>query len=575
MNGVSKSVEDMLTLTATANEVINLGFPQTFAITRPAGTLSTTYASYFITGTSDPSQPVYFGNAEIERLGTKGLFGVLVSLEMGTNTFTFSQGGSSSTVTITRTGETVPKISGITSMYPTYYGSANAGEALLVECTAPAGATVTATFGGSTTTLSPVVQSAYTGAAITYRGSLIVGTNYTAGQTTNAGKITYTLTYNGATTDYPSDGNVYIAGAGSRIAVQVNGYLGAVYEDYNNLGVFRELYKKGTIDYIESQNNEYYKLSSGGYLPTSQGDIIEGTVAINNQISDVSASFHNKNETYTFQGTATPAFYTKTSDNTFSITFYNSSGTPSVNYSASRLFSNVSVSESGGKVTYTFTQKASGNLWGYNVSFDGNNTVLRVAYKPSLSGGARPLSGITIVLDPGHGAADSGASGVPGKTGPAENAINLAHAQIVKDLLEQQGANVLMTRTSTNGFLELNERLEFFENSGADMFVSLHHNSLLENVDANKPSGVEIYYHTPSSKNLANYMLNAVASGTGRANRFVRQDYFRVTILPYAPSILCELGYLTNPLEYERITTQSEIDKTAQAIVNGIVQSLS
>jgi len=550
---------------------LDMSFPQTFAITRPDEKISTTLTSYFITGTSDPSQPVYFGEEEITRLGSKGLFGVHVDLAMGDNTFTFSQGDDKTTVTITRKPQTTAKITGLVqeSIYPAFNGSARAGGTLLAECTAPSGAKVTATFEKQTVELKQVAQ-ANAGLPATFRGGFTLAGEYADDETANAGKIEYTMTYGGTTKTYESTGDVFVAGANSRLAVQVSNYLGLVYPDPAVPSSFREKLKKGGVDYIESQTNDHYKLSSGGYLPTEAGRIIEGKVAVKNTLSSVESASGAKFESYTFKGTITPVFFAKMGEGTFSLTLFNSDGTPAVDLSSSRLFSTAEPTVSGGAVTYEFTQKVQGNLWGYNVSYTGTDTVLRFAYKPHVSEGDKPLTGITIVLDPGHGDQDNGALGVPGKTGPDENAVNMAHALLTRDLLEKQGAKVLLTRSRKDEFLTLDQRVEFFEKSGADLFVSIHHNSLAESTDANTVSGTEVYYHSGLSRSTANKLLENLTAGTGRNKRKVAQSYYRVTILPYAPAVLCELGYLCNPLEYENLTSAAQQEKTAQALVSGI-----
>jgi N-acetylmuramoyl-L-alanine amidase len=44
--------------------------------------------------------------------------------------------------------------------------------------------------------------------------------------------------------------------------------------------------------------------------------------------------------------------------------------------------------------------------------------------------------------------------------------------------------------------------------------------------------------------------------------------------MPYAPAILMELGYMSNPLEYEKATTQSQINQVAEAIADGVKRAL-
>lgn len=561
---------------------INLTIPAKFIIAKPSDSLTTTLEKYFITGLSDPQKPVYFGDAEIERMGTKGVFGVLVDLQMGENTFTFSQDGKNQTVKITRKAY-VPSASipigdiNQSSMVPSIFAGAKVGGELELGCIAPSGASVTAKFGGKSVKLKQAAVTELEGVPAFFKGSIPIeaGDGYDSDITQIAGKVAYEMTYKNETKKYESSGDVYIAGENSRIAVRVKDYMAFVYpkSDLNDLPQESEKLKFGAADYMKSQGNLYAELSSGGFVAKERVEIIEGKVTVGNKLSKVKNSKKSKNETYTFTGTNKPAYATNLSNGKFSITFFNTTGAPEANVSGSKLFSDVAVKEGENSVTYTFTLGA-GSLWGYNVGFNGKNTILAFNYKPELGSDPRPFEGMTIVIDPGHGGKEIGAAGIANLNGPAEADLNLAHAYATRDLLASMGANVLLTRADDTYF-DLDSRLKTPEATKADMFISLHHNSIGENVDANKIFGVEVYYHTGMSKKLADSMMSRVTSGLNRKERFVEQSYYRVTLSPYSPSVLVELGYISNPLEYERATSESQINKVAEAVAAGIKQALS
>jgi len=100
---------------------------------------------------------------------------------------------------------------------------------------------------------------------------------------------------------------------------------------------------------------------------------------------------------------------------------------------------------------------------------------------------AAPLSRIKkIVIDAGHGGNDPGAIG---RTGLREKDINLDIAKRLKSVLKSEGVEVVMTR-STDTFVPLSRRVEMANNSGADLFISIHSN-------ANRVrslNGFEVYY---------------------------------------------------------------------------------
>lgn len=558
------------------NDGINLTIPQKLDVTRPAGKITTTYDKYFIMGTSDPELPVYIGDTKIERQGSKGVFGVFVNLNLGTNKFTFSQGDKSKIVTITRKAYVNPAavpITGIqqSSMVPAVFSGVKVGGELELSCIAPSGASVTATFNGQSVKLKQVAQ-AKAGVPATFKAMLPVNGSYDDDATRKIGKVQYSLEYNGKTENYTSTGDVYVAGKNSNVAVRLTSYMGFVYPNLNNLSIIKEKLKIGAVDFLKSQDNTYAGLASGGYVSKEHLEVVTGKVSVGNKFSKVRFSGKSKSESYTFTGTNNPAYVTKLSDGKFSITFYNTTGEPKPDVAKSKLFSDVSISSGERYVTYSFTQKNS-NLWGYVIDYTENGTVLTFKYKPKLSSGSTPFEGITVILDPGHGGTDKGALGFAPLTGPTETDVNLAHAYATRDVLESMGAKVAFTRRQ-DVFFSLDDRLRAQEATGADIYVSIHHNSIGENVDANKVSGVEIYYHTAMSKRLANSMMAAVTTDTNRKPRFVQQSYYRVTLSPYSPSILLELGYISNPLEYERAANNAQIKKAAEAIAEGIVNAL-
>jgi N-acetylmuramoyl-L-alanine amidase len=570
------SLDTLLTATATGDKELNLSIPTTLRITRPAEDLTTTYATYFITGTSDPGLPLYFEGEEIIRQGTKGTFGVLVNLEMGSNAFSFTQGDKRVSAFITRKKSSSAPLTIIqqSSMFPAVQGGAKVGGTIPVRCIAPAGAEVTASFGGKSVSLTQVA-AASPGIPATFTGKLTVAGDYASGVTTRAGAVTYTLRHNGETTSYKSSGEMFIAGEGAGIAIRVTEYAGFVYPDLDDLSQIREKVKAGAADYIIDQNNSYFKLSSGGWVSTDRVKIIEGETKVSSTLKGAESDFDTSRETYTFSATRFPFYYSRVSDGAFYLTFYNTSGTPKPSVTSSKLFSSVSASEKeNGSVVYAFKLKESASVWGYDVAFEDGTITLQFNYRPRLSTStAKPLDGIRILLDPGHGGTDPGALGVAGLTGPYESTINLAHAYAVRDKLTSLGAKVMLT-TNQDIYFSLDDRIKTIEDWDADLYLSIHHNSIGETADANKAAGMEVYYHTGYSKRLANSMMEGLSANLNRNNRFVSQSYFRVTLMPYAPAILMELGYMSNPLEYEKATTQSQINQVAEAIADGVQRAL-
>ena len=114
---------------------------------------------------------------------------------------------------------------------------------------------------------------------------------------------------------------------------------------------------------------------------------------------------------------------------------------------------------------------------------------------------------IVVVLDPGHGGSDSGASG----NGLREKDLTLKIAQYAKQELEKYaGVTVYLTRTS-DGYVGLKDRATYAKSVNADIFVSLHINSN----KSTSPNGAGIYYPN------RNYNASFSDIGNGLATKII------------------------------------------------------
>jgi len=180
----------------------------------------------------------------------------------------------------------------------------------------------------------------------------------------------------------------------------------------------------------------------------------------------------------------------------------------------------------------------------------------------------RDTSKPLIMIDAGHGGSDEGA-----KVGSCiEKKIALKLSQIVKQMLELRGYEVRMTRTKDE-FISLPKRVELAQVVKAKIFMSFHCNSS-PNPDAH---GVEIFYHDSkdsfkqkSSKRLASCALHNVLQHTGAHSRGVKRGNFHVIRETNMPSILVEIGFLTNVNEKDKLKDLSYLEKIAQGIASGV-----
>ena len=217
----------------------------------------------------------------------------------------------------------------------------------------------------------------------------------------------------------------------------------------------------------------------------------------------------------------------------------------------------------------------------------------------------------TIVVDPGHGGKDPGAS----DNGVVEKNVNLAIGLELEKALQARGYNVIMTRR-TDVYLKLQERTDIANNANADLFVSVHVNALPSKKDM---TGFEIYIMAlPTDKDAMNLakienreyvegkgfdtanvdrrteMLLRILGDMQQNNKISESTEFaaalynagvrnslpmrRVAQAPFfvlrgagMPAVLLETGFVTNATESKRLTTQAYQQKIAGAMAEGIV----
>ncbi len=186
-----------------------------------------------------------------------------------------------------------------------------------------------------------------------------------------------------------------------------------------------------------------------------------------------------------------------------------------------------------------------------------------------LPSGPRPQQGqLTVVIDPGHGGGDPGAIGIGGLR---EKDINLTVSRRVQATLAAQGINVLMTR-SDDSEVELEPRVVFADRADADVFVSIHSNSIsLSRPDV---SGLETYYYS-SGQRLAQTIHDNILQRTSLRDRGVRTARFYVLVRTSMPAVLVETGFVTGSEDAARFRDPQALDVLADAIAAGILQYLN
>ncbi|MZQ81178.1 N-acetylmuramoyl-L-alanine amidase [Paenibacillus sp. 5J-6] len=181
---------------------------------------------------------------------------------------------------------------------------------------------------------------------------------------------------------------------------------------------------------------------------------------------------------------------------------------------------------------------------------------------------ATPNHRIKIVIDPGHGGKDPGATGDDGKM---EKDFTLSLGLKVFELLEKDLRFQPQLTRSDDTFIELEDRAGMANEWNADALVSIHGNTYSDQ----SVGGTETYYRYESSFQLAQSIHRQVVKAMGFRDREVREDQLKVLTLSNMPATLVEVGYLTNPHEEGTMFGKDGQARAAKAIVEGIKQYFS
>lgn len=187
-----------------------------------------------------------------------------------------------------------------------------------------------------------------------------------------------------------------------------------------------------------------------------------------------------------------------------------------------------------------------------------------------------------VVVDAGHGGKDPGKVGI---NGALEKDINLQIALKLKQYLEQEDMEVILTRDSDDGLYEENasnkkvqdmkRRVELIEETAPEVTVSIHQNSYHEEY----VKGAQTFYYTGSeqSKKLAGKIQQSLLKEVDKNNTRVAKANDSYYLLKKTPStiVIVECGFLSNSEEAAKLCTEEYQDRMAWAVMMGILQYMN
>jgi N-acetylmuramoyl-L-alanine amidase len=215
----------------------------------------------------------------------------------------------------------------------------------------------------------------------------------------------------------------------------------------------------------------------------------------------------------------------------------------------------------------TITLTLGGPVWGYRTRWSQNDLLFEVHRPPPIDP-RRPLAGKVVVVDPGHPP-----GGATGPTGLREAEANLGISFVLRDLLEEAGARVLLTRT-TDQSLELLSRVRLADTIAADLLVSVHNNALPDGVNPFTNNGSGVFYNHPQSLPLAQAIQRALVERLGVRDLGAARGDLAIVRPTWMPSVLTEGLFMMVPDQEAALRTAAGRRAYALAVRDGIVQFL-
>ncbi|WP_050182541.1 N-acetylmuramoyl-L-alanine amidase [Domibacillus robiginosus] len=267
-----------------------------------------------------------------------------------------------------------------------------------------------------------------------------------------------------------------------------------------------------------------------------------------------------------------PEFRTKTSVS-FSKTLWTSTGDLNIRSGPNTSFASkgtldANVQVAGAHTVGGWTYVKAGTKTGFVSAYYLRSTETSSQNNSVVEGTDSRLSGQTIIIDPGHGGTDPGASGFS----YSEKTATLAVGLKVNSLFKNTPFKIAMTR-SADTYPTLTQRTNFAKSQGGDVFVSIHANS-----GASSASGTETYYYSAAtnpyvadSKLLASKIQARMLTAWKLNDRKVKVGNLHVLRENNMPAALAELGFITNKGDNDKLRSDYWQTAASKAIYLGIL----
>ncbi len=581
---------------------------QSLYVAYPSANHKTTSDRIFLIGTASPNAEVLVNGQQIDR-SPAGHFAPSFPLKIGENPFTLRHKNQEIILNITRLSNQPPQPQGIAfipdTLQPTVDIAKRPGESICFSAIASPQAQVSVHFADQIIPLVsessrvdlPGNKAVLTGTnqpisahITTYQGCGTLSENppFSPNQSKlELGQPQYQLTLDGKTITQMAKGNVSILSPTQFEAAEVIVNEGVARTGPSTTYSRLTPLPKGTRAHIIGREGDYIRLDYGGWIKAEETRIFTGSIPPQSVIRSVSSrQIEGWTEVYFPLQNSVPVSV-KQNDRSLTLTLYNTiAQTDTIRFDDNPLVERMDwqplVSpflQEQQAVEYTFHLK-SPQQWGYQLRYENTTLVLSLKHPPEVGQPfksslfantlmPKPLSGLYILIDPGHGSEND--LGARGPTGYPEKDVNLVVSYLLQKELIKRGARVFMTRKAEED-LYPKDRVDMIHEQKPDLALSIHYNALPDYGDAINTKGVGMFWYHPQAHSLAVFLHDYLVTQLNRPSYGVFWNNLALTRPAIAPSILLELGFMINPEEFEWIVNPQEQQKLASALADGIVE---
>ncbi|MBD2744478.1 N-acetylmuramoyl-L-alanine amidase [Coleofasciculus sp. FACHB-1120] len=564
---------------------------QSLYVSYPPASHKTTSDKIFLIGTAPPPGKVLVNGKAIAR-SKQGHFAPSFPLKPGDNLFTVSYQGQAVKLKVTRISTQPEPPKGLAfakdSLTPSQDLARLPGELLCFGAVAPADANISVDLANQTIPLTnqqQVVQLPANSAALTAQNQpyAVAGAGHylgcaAAGAAADLGRPQFKVEKNGQIVSQEGPAKIQILSPAQLEVAEVIVDAGVARTgpstDYSRLTPL----PKTTRATITGRDGEWVRLDYGGWINSKEVQIVKGSVPPRSLIRSIRARKIPGATEVIFPLQVPVPLVVQQGDRTLTLTLYNTTAqTDIIRLDPDPVISRLDWQQVAPEtVQYTFNLK-SAQQWGYTVRYEGTSLILSLRHPPRLTSGSsvlrsqssnKPLSGIKIVLDPGHGGEDGGAGG---PTGYPEKEVTLIMSKLIANQLIARGATVYLTR-EVDKAVSLPERVAIIDAVKPAISLSIHYNALPDGGDAQNTQGFGTFWYHPQAHSLAMFLHNYIVTQAGRPSYGVFWDNLALARPASAPSVLLELGFMSNPEEFEWVVNPQAQQKMAVAIAEGVTQ---